>query len=31
MHTHLLAKMDSSKEAYGKVDITYSEVAPTLF
>ena len=31
VHTHLLAKMDSSKEAYGKVDITYSEVAPTLF
>ena len=31
VHMRLLAKMDSSKEAYGKVDITYSEVAPTLF
>ena len=31
VHTCLLAKMDSSKEAYGKVDITYSKVAPTLF
>ena len=30
-HMCLLAKMDSSKEAYGKVDITYSEVTPTLF
>ena len=28
---HLLAKMDSSTEAYGKVDTSYSGVAPSPF
>ena len=28
---HLLAKMDSSEEAYGQVDITYYEVTPPPF
>ena len=31
MHAYLLAKVDSSKEAYGKVDITYYGVAPPPF
>ena len=31
MHAYLLAKIDSSKEAYGKVDITYYGVAPPPF
>ena len=31
MYVHLLAKMDSSPEAYGKVDITYCGVAPPPF
>ena len=31
VHTYLLAKTDSSKEAYGKVDITYYGVTPPSF
>lgn len=31
MHTYLLAKTDYSKEAYGKVDITYYGVTPPSF
>ena len=31
MHAHLLAKMDSSAEAFGKVDTTYYGVAPPPF
>ena len=30
-HLHLSARMDSSKEAYGYVDITYYGVAPSPF
>ena len=31
MHAHLLAKMDSSKEDYGYVDITCYRVVPAPF
>ena len=31
VHMHFLAKMDSSTEAYGQVDITYYELMPPLF